>query len=319
MRERIGILVFLVCAGTSLAQDYPQRPVRIVVPFPPGGPTDILARAIATPLTSALGQTVLVENRPGAGGIIGVEWVARAAPDGYTLGWGTTGTHVINPSLYAKLPYDVFKDFAPIILVAQGTSVLVTHPSVPVRSVPQLVALARERPGKLSFASAGIGATSHLAGEMLKTMAKVDIVHVPFKGATPAITGLISGEVDLAILDMPGVLPHIRSERLRALGVAGKVRSPVLPQLPTVAESGLAGYEASSSHALYAPVNTPHEVVQRLNAEVGRIIREHGMQKRMAAQGADPVGGPPERLAQFLRVEAVRWAGAVRASGAKVD
>jgi len=313
------LLVASLAPGLAVGQEFPTRVVRIVVPYTAGGPTDILARAIAPPLAAALGQQVVVDNRAGAGGIIGTELVAKSAPDGHTLVWGTGGTHAINPAIYAKLPYDPIRDFAGITLVAQGTNVLVVHPSVPARSVQQLIAIAKASPGKLTFSSAGNGANSHLAGEMLKTMGGVNMVHVPFKGATPAIVALLSGQADLAILDMPGILPHIRAGRLRPLAVTRPARSAVLPEMPTMIESGFKDFVATSWHALYVPAGTPKAVVAKLNAEIVALLRVPEMQARMANQGADPVGGSPGELDAFLKSEIARWAKVAKAAGARVD
>jgi len=319
MMKRLMALVMAFSAGALSAQDYPTRTVRIIVPYPAGGPTDILSRGIAPLLSSALGQPVIVDNRAGASGMIGSELAARSPPDGHTLLWGTSGSHAINPALHPKMPYDPLKDFVGITLVGQGTNVLVVHPSVPARSIKELVALAKAQPGKLSFSSSGNGSTSHLAGEMLKSLAAIDMVHIPFKGATPAIVGLLSGQADLAVLDLPGILAHIRADRLRPLGVARTTRSAVLPQVPTMIEFGLKDYEASSWHALYAPAGTPPAIVRRLNTEVVRIVRQPEMQKRLSAQGVDPIGSTPEQFETFLRAELARWAKVVKASGARVD
>ena len=250
MFKLIAATLTLCATSITAAQQYPVKPIRCVVPYPPGGPTDIIGRAIAQKLTESLGQPVFIDNRGGAAGTIGSEQVARSPADGYTLLWGTPGTHGIAPSIYPKLGYDPVKDFAPVTLIALGTNLMAVHPSVPARSVQEFVALAKSRPGKLNFGSAGNGATSHMAGEMLKVMAGIDMLHVPFKGAAPAIVALMGGEVDMAILDAPALLPQIRAGKLRVLAVASERRSRVLPQVPTLAESGLPGYHASSWHAL---------------------------------------------------------------------
>jgi tripartite-type tricarboxylate transporter receptor subunit TctC len=319
-KAQLAALVLLTALPAfAVAQNYPSRAVRIVVPYPAGGPTDILARAVAPHLTTALGQTFVVDNRAGAGGIIGTEAVAKSQPDGYTLAWGTPGTHAINPAIYPKLPYDPMKDFAFITLVAQGTNVLVIHPSVPAKNVKELVALAKIRDGKLNFSSAGNGATSHLAGEMFRTLSGIRMTHIPFKGAAPAIVALVGGEVDLAILDMPALLPHIQSGKLRALGVASAKRSSVLPDLPTLQEAGVKDFDASSWHGLYAPAGTPKEIVARLNTEMARIVKLPEVQSRMSALGAEPVGNTPEQFEAFSRSEVARWGRVVKASGARVE
>jgi tripartite-type tricarboxylate transporter receptor subunit TctC len=315
-------LPFLATAqstSTGSGQTYPVKPIRCVVPYPPGGPTDIIGRAIAQKLTESLGQTVIIDNRGGAAGTIGSEHVARAPADGYTLLWGTPGTHGIAPSIYPKLPYDPIKDFAHITLIALGTNLLVVHPSVPARSVQEFVALAKSRPGKLNFGSAGGGATSHMAGEMLKVMAGIDMVHIPFKGAAPAIVALMGGEVDLAILDAPALLPQIRAGKLRVLAVASERRSRVLPQVPTMAESGLPGYHASSWHGLFAPAGTPRDIIARLHTEVVQIVRLPDITDRLSAQGVEPVANTPEQFIEFVKSEIARWARVVKASRAKIN
>lgn len=288
------VVAFTLFATTlAAAQPYPVKPLRCVVPYPPGGPTDIIGRAIGQKLSERLGQPVIIDNRAGAAGTIGSEHVARSTADGYTLLWGTPGTHGIAPSLHPKLPYDPLRDFAPITLIALGTNLLVVHPSVPARNVQEFVTLARSRPGKLNFGSSGAGATSHMAGEMLKAMAGIDMLHVPFKGAAPAIVALISGEVDMAILDTPPLLPQIRSGKLRVLAVASERRSQVMPQVPTLAESGMPGYHASSWHGLFAPVGTPREIVTRLHAEITHIVKLPDITDRLNAQGVEPVANTP--------------------------
>ena len=314
----VGTLA-LCAAPLVLAQTYPTKSIRCVVPYPPGGPTDIIGRAIAQKLAESLGQPVIIDNRGGAAGTIGSEQVARSPADGYTLLWGTPGTHGIAPSIYPKLGYDPVKDFAPITLIALGTNLMVVHPSVPARSVQEFVALAKSRPGKLNFGSSGNGATSHMAGEMLKVMAGIDMVHVPFKGAAPAIVALMGGEVDMAILDTPPLLPQIRAGKLRVLAVASERRSRVLPQVPTLAESGLPGYHASSWHGLFAPAGTPREIVARLHTEVAQIVRLPDITERLSAQGVEPVANTPEQFAEFIKAEITRWSRVVKASRAKID
>lgn len=306
-------------ASNANAQNYPTKPIRIVVPYSPGGPTDIIGRLIAQKLSESVSQPVLVEYKAGAGGAVGTEYVARSQPDGYTLVYGTGGTHGINPSLYPNLPYDAVKDFSPISIIGLGTNVLVVHPSVRANSVKELIAVAKSNPGRLNFSSSGNGATSHMAGELFKMAAGIDIVHVPFKGAGPAIVALVAGEVNLAILDMPALLPHIRSGKLRALGVASVKRSNVLTDLPTLIESGLPGVDASSWQGLFAPAGTQREVVMKLSTDIARIVRQSDVAERIAGQGMEPVGSTPDQLAVFVSAEIARWAKVVKASGAKVD
>jgi tripartite-type tricarboxylate transporter receptor subunit TctC len=314
-----SLLWLALLAGNACAQSYPVKPIRCVIPYPAGGPTDIVGRAIGQKLSEALGQPVVVDNRGGAAGTIGSEQVARAPADGYTLLWGTPGTHGIAPSLYPKLPYDPVKDFAHITLIALGTNLMVVHPSVPATTVKEFVALAKTRPGKLNFGSAGAGATSHMAGEMLKTMAGIDMLHVPFKGAAPAIVALMSGEVDVAVLDTPALLPHIRSGKLRVLAAASEKRSRVLPQVPTMAESGLPGYQASSWHGLFAPAGTPRDIVTRLHTEVVRIVRLPDVTERLYAQGVEPVANTPAEFTAFIKAEIARWARVAKLARVKVD
>ncbi|MEI8035310.1 MAG: tripartite tricarboxylate transporter substrate binding protein [Betaproteobacteria bacterium] len=318
--EALLLLPLLTLSASPVgAQPYPHRALRVVVPYPPGGPTDIIGRAIAQKLSGQFAQSVIVDNRPGAAGTIGAEQVARAPGDGYTLLWGTPGTHAIAPSLYPKLPYDPVKDFSPVTLVALGTNVLVIHPSVPASSVKEFIALARSRPGKLSFSSAGSGATSHMAGEMLKVMSGIDMLHVPFKGASPAIIALLSGQVDAAILDIPALLPHIRSGKLRALAVASEHRSTVLAQLPTLRESGLPQYSASSWHGLFAPANIAPEIVSTLFQSTKKILMLPDINEKLTTQGVEPVGNTPAEFTLFLREETLRWAQVAKLSHARVD
>ena len=305
--------------STNSGQAYPAKPIRCVVPYPPGGPTDIIGRVIAQKLAESLGQPVIIDNRGGASGTIGSEHVARSPADGYTLLWGTPGTHGIAPSIYPKLGYDPVKDFAHITLIALGTNLMVVHPSVPARTVKEFVALAKSRPGKLNFGSAGGGATSHMAAEMLKVMAGIDMLHVPFKGAAPAIVALLGGEVDMAILDSPPLLPQIRSGKLRVLAVASERRSRVLPDVPTIAESGMPGYHASSWHGLFAPAGAPREIVGQLHAETAKIVRLPDVTERLSAQGVEPVANTPEQFTEFIKSEITRWARVVKASRAKID
>ncbi len=301
-------------ASPATAQTWPAKPIRCVVPYPAGGPTDIISRAIGQKLAESLGQSIIIDNRAGAAGTIGSEHVARTAPDGYTLLWGTPGTHGIAPSIYPKLGYDPIKDFAHITLIALGTNLLVVHPSVPARSVQEFIALAKSRPGKLNFGSAGTGATSHMAGEMLKVMAGINMLHVPFKGAAPAIVALMGGEVDLAILDTPPLLPQIRSGKLRVLAVASERRSRVLPQVPTVAESGLPGFHASSWHGLFAPAGTPRDIVTRLHSDITQIVKLPDIHERLLAQGVEPVANTPAEFVDFIKSEIARWGRVVKAA-----
>jgi tripartite-type tricarboxylate transporter receptor subunit TctC len=316
----VALAVSMACiAPFAFAQAYPNHPIRLVVPFPAGGTTDILARAAAQKLIEALGQPVVVDNRPGAGGNIGADLVAKSAPDGYTLLMGTVGTHAINPSRYAKMPYDHVKDFVPVVLVAGVPNVLVVNPSVPVNSVADLIKLAKSKPGEINFASSGSGTSIHLSGELFKTMAGVDMTHVPYKGSAPALTDLIGGQVQLMFDNLPSALPQIKGGKLRAIAVTSLKRAPVLPDVPTIAESGLPGFEASSWFGVLAPAGTPAPVVAKLNAEVNKWLQSPEARDQLLAQGAAAAGGTPEQFAAHIRAETEKWAKVVKASGAKVD
>jgi len=317
-RWTLGLLLAAAAAG-AWAQGYPARPIRIVVPFPAGGATDILAREAAQKLTEVWGQPVIVDNRPGAGGNIGSELVARAAPDGYTLEMGTVGTHAINASLYAKMPYDHVRDFAPVILVASVPNVLVVNPALPVNSVQELIAYAKANPGKLNFASSGSGTSIHLSGELFKVMAGVQMTHIPYKGSAPALQDLIGGQVQLMFDNLPPSLPQIKGGKLRALAVTSAVRAPALPDVPTVAEAGLPGFEASSWFGILAPAGTPPEIIAKLNAEIAKWLASPEAKEKMLALGANAAGGSPEDFARHIAAETAKWQKVVKASGAKVD
>ncbi len=317
----VALITGMAAAGSAPGQApaYPTKPIRIVVPFPPGGATDILARDVAQKLTDAWGQAVIVDNRPGAGGNIGSELVAKAAPDGYTLEMGTVGTHAINASLYAKMPYDHVKDFAPVILVASVPNVLEVNPALPVNSVAELIAYAKANPGKLNFASSGNGTSIHLSGELFKVMAGVQMTHVPYKGSAPALQDLIAGQVQLMFDNLPPSLPQIKAGKLRALAVTSAARAPALPDVPTVAEAGLPGFEASSWFGVLAPAGTPPAIVAKLNAEIGRWLATPEAKEKLAKQGADAAGGSPEDFVKHIAAETAKWAKVVKESGAKID
>lgn len=301
------------------AEAWPDRPVRIVVPFAPGGATDIVGRLIGAELSKAFGQPFVVENRPGGGGNIGSDLVAKAAPDGYTLLLGAAGNIAINPGLFPNMPYDPVKDLAPISLICETMNVLVVHPGVPARSVQELIALAKAQPGALSFASSGNGGTTHLAGEMFKAMTGTDMVHVPYRGSAPAMTDLLSGTVQLMFDNLPSALPHVREGRLRALAVTGATRSPAMPDLPTMAEAGVAGYEATSWFGLFAPAGTPAALVDRLADAVAAAVRHDDVQARIRALGAEPITNRPAAFAAMVRAEVAKWRGVIEASGALAD
>ena len=313
----VALLGFGWLASAS-AQTYPSKPIRIVVPFPAGGIADLYGRLIAGDLAAAWGQPIVVENRTGAGGNIGADLVAKSPPDGYTLVMGSVGTHAVNATLFSKLPYDPVRDFAPVALVLEADGLLVVHPSVPAASVPELIALARAKPNGLTFASAGMGTASHLAGELFKTMAKVEIVHVPYKGNVPAITDLLAGQTSMLFGTMPTVLPHAKAGKLRALATIGAARAAATPELPTVGES-LPGFEVGNWVGLLAPAGTPPEIVQRWNAEVARIMQAKEIQVRLANEGASFRAMTPAEFGAFVKAEIAKWAPVVKASGARVD
>jgi tripartite-type tricarboxylate transporter receptor subunit TctC len=298
---------------------FPAKPVRPIVPFTPGGSTDILARAIGQKLMEAWGQPVVIDNRPGAGGIIGMETAAKAAPDGYTLVMGHVGTLAANPALYKKLPYDPVKDFAPVTLIAMVPNVLAVGPAVPSRNVAELIALAKANPGKLDYGSGGNGSAAHLATEYFKLKAGVDIQHVPYKGTAPALADLLGGQIALVITGLPPVLPHAKAGRLRILGVASAQRLKQFPDIPTIAESGVPGYEATQWYGVLAPVATPKELVARLNQDIVVSLRDPAVAEKLAAEGAEPVGDSPEQFGAFIRSEIDLWGKVIRATGAKAE
>ena len=312
---------FALAAGAPAAAQtasYPNKPIKIVVPFAVGGIADTFSRAIGAKLTDTWGQPVVVENKGGAGGNIGADLVAKSPPDGYTLVMGNIGTHAVNQSLFKSMPFDTMRDFVPIAHVLDAEGLLVVHPSVPVKTVPELIALAKSQPGKLTYASGGLGTTSHLAGELFKSVAKVDMVHVPYKGNSPAITDLVGGQTQMIFATMPTVLPMVKAGRLRALAVIGPQRAPALPDVPTVAES-LPGFEVSNWIGLFAPAGTPPEIVARLNAEVQKIMASPEIEKRLETEGAKFIPTTPQTFAAFQKSEADKWARAIREANIKVE
>jgi len=322
-RTIIAVLVALasgVLAATAAAQtaSYPDKPIRIVVPFPVGGIADTFGREVGRKLTESWGQPVVIDNRTGAGGNIGAEIVAKAPGDGYTLVIGNIGTHAVNVSLLPAMPYDTIRDFTPIAHLLDAEGLLVVNPSVAATIVPELIALARAQPGKLSYASAGIGTTSHLAGELFKSMAKVDIVHIPYKGNVPAITDLLGGQTAMIFATMPTVLPHVRAGKLRAIAVLGTARAPALPDVPTVAES-VPGFEVSNWIGLFGPAGMSPAIVARLNAEVQKIMRSPEIEKRLETEGAKFVPMSPEQFAAFQKAEMSKWAKTIKDANIKVD
>jgi tripartite-type tricarboxylate transporter receptor subunit TctC len=310
--------VALGFAGAALAQAYPSKPIKIVVPFATAGIADTFARGIGAKLSEAWGQPVVIENKTGAGGNIGADLVAKAAPDGYTLVMGNIGTHAINQFLMRSMPYDTMKDFVPIAHVLDADGLLVVHPDVPAKNVAELIALAKAQPGKLSYASGGPGTTSHLAGEMFKSLAKVDILHVPYKGNSPAITDVMGGQVQMIFATMPTVLPQAKAGRLRPLATIGAARNKGTPEIPAAIET-LPGFEVSNWIGLFAPAGTPPEIVNRLNAEVQKVMRSPELEARLEKEGAKFVPTSPQSFAAFQRAEAEKWAKAIREAGIKVE
>ena len=308
---RAASLALALTTALACAQGYPVRPIRLIVPFPAGGPNDIIGRIVAQKLTDVLGQQTIVDNRAGAGGTIGTTLVAKSPPDGYTLLSGGMGNLVMNP-IIEKVPYDTLRDFVPVILVASAPNVLVVHPSLPVKDVKGLIALARWHPGQLNYGSGGIGSTPHLSGALFNSMAKVNAVHVPYKGNAPAITDLLGGRVQLAFLGIPPVQPHVAGGKLRALAVTSVQRSKAMPQVPTVAESGLPGYELSPWYGVLAPAGTPAEVVTLLNAAIAKFMRTPDMAEKLAAIGAEPETTTPEDYSARIRADTVKWTKVIR-------
>jgi tripartite-type tricarboxylate transporter receptor subunit TctC len=300
-------LLPVIAAFPAAAQSYPAKTIRLIVPYPPGGPTDLVGRTIGQKLTAAWGQQVLVENRAGAASAVGTEVAARAPADGYTLLLGTSAGFCINPAVGGKLPYDAERDFAPISLLVVNPQILVVHPSLPVTSVKSLIALAKSRPGQINYASVGNASPQHLGMEMLKRMAGIDMVHVPYKGTAPAVTDILAGNVSLMFNSMPSVLPQVEAGRLRGIAVGSAKRSPAAPAIPTVAEAGLPGFEYVTWYGLFAPSGTPREIVSRLHAQVVKILADPELAQRFAGQGAEPQSTTPEQLAQYRRSEFERW------------
>jgi tripartite-type tricarboxylate transporter receptor subunit TctC len=314
-----ALLLLLLTASTCAAQAYPAKPIRLIVPFPAGGIADVFARVIGGKYGEAWGQQVVVENRAGAGGNIGAEAVAKSPPDGYTLVMGSIGTHAVNVSLFSKLPYDPVRDFAPVALVMEAEGLLVLHPSVPVKSVKELLALARARPGQIAYASAGNGTASHLAGELFKLLGKVDMLHIPYKGNVPAIIDLMGGQTSLLFATMPTVLPQVQAGKLKALAVTGAYRSPAAPELPTIAEAALPGFEVTNWIGLFAPAGTQREIVGRLNGEANRTMQLPEIRSRLTAEGARFTPRTPEEFGTFQKAEIAKWARVVKSAGIRVD
>ena len=303
--------------GSGLA--YPAKPIRIIVPFPAGGTADIMARVVGQKMTETWGPQVVIDNRAGAGGNIAAELAAKSAPDGYTLFLCTVGTHAIHQTLYGKLTFDPIKDFSAVAYIAGVPNVAVVHPSIPVKSVKELIAFIKARPGQINFGSPGIGTSVHMSGELLKVMAGLNMIHVAYKGNPQAVTDLMAGQIELMITNMPSVIPYIQSGRLRALAVTTKARSPALPDLPTMEEAGLPGYESSAWFGLVGQAAVPREIVNKLNVEVVRVVRLADVKRNLASQGADPLVMTPDEFGAFMKTETAKWGKVVKASGARAD
>jgi tripartite-type tricarboxylate transporter receptor subunit TctC len=316
---RLSLIALLLAAGGAIAQAYPAKPVHLVVPFPPSGGNDVFARLLAQKLSEAWKQQVLVENRPGAGGNVGTAFAAHAAPDGYTLLLGHTGTLAINPALYAMPGYDPQRDFVPIGLLASAPLVLVVHPGTTIRSVGDVVALAKAKPGELNYASSGNGTGSHLSGELLQALAGIKLTHVPYKGTSPAITDLIGGQVPMMFSVIPTALPQIRAGKLRAVAVTGAQRMPQLPDVPTVAESGVPGFESTLAYGILAPRGTPEAVIEEIRAQIARIAATREWRERLEFEGAVPLSGSPAEFAALIRVQGEKWEKVIRTAGIKPE
>jgi len=330
MTRRIRFSLALACAtalATAMALPvsaqapgaYPNRPVKLVVPFPPGGPLDIAGRAIADRLSQAWGQSVVVDNRPGAGGNIGADLVAKSPPDGYTILMGALSTHAVNPSLYAKMPYDAVKDFAPITLVAVTPNVLVVNTALPVSSAKEFIAYAKANSGRLAFGSGSNGSAGHLAGELFKVETGTEIIHVPYKGGAPATQALLAGDTQFMFDNLANAMPQVKAGKLKALAVTTAERSKLAPDLPTMAEAGLPGFDISTWFGLFAPAGTPRDIIAKWNVEITKILNSPEMRERLVAQGAEPAPMTPDQFAAFVQSEIPKYARIVKASGAKVD
>jgi tripartite-type tricarboxylate transporter receptor subunit TctC len=304
----------------AAAQNYPEKPIRFIVPYAAGGTTDLLSRAIAQKLSEAVGQAVIPDNRPGAGGNLGAEIVAKSPPDGYTMLMAPVSPMAINVTLYGnKMTFDPEKDFAPVTLVAKVPLVLVVHPSVPVKTLTELIALAKAKPGQLNYGSAGNGSSNHLVGEMFKTAAGIDLVHIPYRGGGPGMMALVAGQIDMLVGQVPTVTPMVNAGRLRAIAVSGSKRSPALPEVPTMSESGLPGFDATAWYSIVVPAGTPKPIISRLHAELVKILKSPDIRDRLISEGADVETSTPEELADFIRAEIPKWAKAVKDSGSKLD
>jgi tripartite-type tricarboxylate transporter receptor subunit TctC len=324
MKSGIARAAFAALACTLVVQPaaaqsgYPVKPIRWIVPWPPGGGADVLSRMLSPKVSEALKQQIVIDNRGGAAGNIGAELAAKSPPDGYTIVFAYSGTHAINPSIYSRMPFKE-SDFAPIIMLSSVPQVLVVHPSLPVKNVKELIALAKKRPGQLTYGSSGNGAFNHLTGALFANLAKVNIVHVPYKGGGPAAVALLSGEITMILGEPASIVGFVKAGKVRALAVTGEKHALGMPELPTMAEAGVSGYAATSWNGMLAPAGTPADIIKRLNAEFNRIISDPEMKKRMLDNGYEPVGGSPEKFGEHIRAEIAKWAPVVKATGVRVD
>ena len=309
---------FAVAQGVRAA-DFPSKPVRMLVGFPAGGSTDVLSRQVALALAPVLKQQIIVDNRPGATGIMAADLTAKANPDGHTIMMATVATHAINPALFSKIPFDPVKDFAAVSLVAQYPLLLAVNPALLVKSVNELIELAKTKPGSLRYSSSGNGSPGHLSAEMFRSASKTDLQHVPYKGGSPALTAVLAGECQLNFGTLPGMMPHAKANRLRAIAVTTKSRSPALPDVPTVAESGVTGFDVSSWAGIVVPAGTPKPVIAALHKDITGVLKEPALNARLSAEGAPPIGSTPDEFSRFMQVELVKWAAAVKQSSARMD
>lgn len=313
-----GLAITLALVASSAAQVYPTRSIRFIAPFAAGGGSDLIARKLAQKLTESLGQSVVVDNRTGGSGVIGTDATAKAAPDGHTI-MMTTPTFTVNPSLIGKLPYDPIRDFAPISLIATAPHLLAVHPSLPVKSVKDVVALAKARPEQLTFSSGSAGGSSHLSGELFNSIAKIKMTHIPYRGGGQAVIAIVSGEVSLGFVDLVSMLPHVKSGRVRSIALTSLKRSPILPELPTIAESGYPGFQSGIWYGVIAPARTPPEVIARLNSDLVKIVRSPDFLESLKAEGADPVASTPDYFGEFIRKEIARWEKVIKAANISVQ
>lgn len=314
-----GIALFHLAQPALADTSYPNKPIRLVVPFSPGGSTDVVARLLAEQLKTELGQPIIVDNKPGAGGNIGGDAVAKSAPDGYTLLMAAAGPTVINPSLYSKMPYDPLKDLAPVTMIVREHNLMAINPAIPAKTVKEFIAYAKSRPGQLNFGSPGNGSPAQLAGELLNQTAGINLQHVPYKGSGPAVVDLVAGHISMMIDNMPALLPHVQSGKLRALAVASEKRASAAPDVPTMIESGLQGYVVTAWKGLMVPAGTPPDIVNKLNKAMVKILAKPDMRQRMIDMGAEPVGDTPEQFAASIKKEAAWWAALVKSTGTKLD